>query len=81
MDGIRLLGDSSFWVWVRKNPNPRNEADAFETIGFMGGHVDDFNRAGDMECPEWLEIRKKIDQAYAWGTVKGQSYIDTLGLT
>ena len=77
MGGIRLLGDSSFWVWVRKNPNPRNEADAFETIGFMGGHVDDFNRAGNMDCPEWLEIRKKIDQAYAWGTVKRQSYRHT----
>ena len=77
MGGIRLFGDSSFWVWVRKNPNPRNEADAFETIGFMGGHVDDFNRAGNMDCPEWLEIRKKIDQAYAWGTVKRQSYRHT----
>ena len=43
MGGIRLLGDSFFWVRVRKKPNPRNEADAFETIGFMGGHVDDFN--------------------------------------
>ena len=43
----------------------------------MGGHVDDFNRAGNMECPEWLEIRKKIDQAYAWGTVKRQSYRHT----
>ena len=77
MDGIRLLGDSSFWVWVRKNPNPRNDADAFETNGFMGGHVDDFNRAGNVGCPEWLEIRKKFDQAYAWGTVKRQPHRHT----
>ena len=39
--------------------------------------MDDFNRAGNMDCPEWLEIRKKIDQAYAWGTVKRQSYRHT----
>ena len=32
LGAYRLLGDSSFWVWVRRNPNPRNENDEFETI-------------------------------------------------
>ena len=40
----------------------------------MGGHVDDFNRAGDMENPRWLELRDKIDKAYQWGTIKRGSY-------
>ena len=38
LGGKRILGDSSFWVWTRPNPNPRNEGDQFETIGFVGGH-------------------------------------------
>ena len=37
--GIRLIGDSSFWIWTEENPNPRNEADKHRLIDFIGGHV------------------------------------------
>ena len=77
LGGYRVLGDSSFWVFVQKKAKPRNEADEYETIGFMGGHVDDFNRAGDLENEAWLEIRSKIDKAYKWGMVKTQEYRHT----
>ena len=73
----RIIGDSSFWVWLQKNPHPRNEADQMETIGYVGGHVDDFNRSGDLENPEWLSIRAAIDKAYKWGTMKSQSFRHT----
>ena len=73
----RIIGDSSFWVWLQKNPHPRNEADQMEIIGYVGGHVDDFNRSGDLENPEWLSIRAAIDKAYKWGTMKSQSFRHT----
>lgn len=77
MGAYRILGDSSFWVSVQKNEQPRNEADEFETIGFMGGHVDDFNRGGDLQNEKWVAIRATIDKAYKWGTVKTQEYRHT----
>ena len=40
----------------------------------MCGHVDDFNRAGDMQNPKWLAIRESINKAYKWGTSKTGSY-------
>ena len=77
LGGKRIVGDASFWVWTEPNPDARNEADAFRTIGFVGGHVDDFNRAGDMENEKWLKIRDAIDKAYKWGTRKSQSFRHT----
>ena len=52
-------------------------ADRHILIGFIGGHVDDFNRGGDLQDPLWLEIRSKIDQAYKWGTTKVNNYRHT----
>ena len=77
LGGKRLLGDNSFWTWTKPNPNPRNDADRHILIGFIGGHVDDFNRAGDLQDPLWLEVRSKIDQAYKWGTTKVNNYRHT----
>jgi hypothetical protein len=70
LGGHRLVGDNSFWVWTEENEQPRNPADRFRVIGFVGGHVDDFNRGGDLENPKWLEVRRQIDEAYKWGTMK-----------
>ncbi|CAE7387909.1 unnamed protein product, partial [Symbiodinium sp. CCMP2592] len=55
-------------------PRGLNDMDRFKTIGMMGGHVDDFNRARDLENPRWLELREKIDKAYKRGTIKRGSY-------
>ena len=77
LGGRRVVGDASFWVWTEKNENPRNEGDEYTTIGFVGGHVDDFNRAGDLENPRWKEVRGLIDKAYAWGSRKTQSFQHT----
>ena len=73
----RIVGDASFWVWTEPNPDARNEGDAHHTIGFVGGHVDDFNRAGDMKNEKWLRIRDAIDKAYKWGSMKSQSFRHT----
>ena len=70
LGGHRLIGDNSFWIWVEENPHPKNEADCFTLIGFVGGHVDDFNRAGDVKNEKWLQIRAEIDRLYRWGTTK-----------
>ena len=70
----RLIGDSSFWIWVEENPNPINEADQFCLIGFVGGHVDDFMRAGDLSNDTWLKVRKDIDELYAWGSKKEENF-------
>eukprot|EP00913_Durusdinium_trenchii_P023180 g21759.t1 len=70
----RLIGDSSFWIWVEENPNPINEADQFRLIGFVGGHVDDFMRAGDLSNDTWLKVRKDIDELYAWGSKKEENF-------
>ena len=40
----------------------------------MSGHVDDFNRAGDMSSPVWQQARAAIDDAYKWGSTKSGSY-------
>ena len=74
LGATKILSDPCMWIWTEPNPNPRNHMDRFRTIGMMGGHVDDFNRAGDLENPKWLEIRSKVDQAYKWGTIKRGSY-------
>lgn len=72
-----MIGDSSFWVWTKPNPEPKNEADQHILIGFAGGHVDDFNRAGDLADPEWARVREGIDRAYKWGSVKVNNYRHT----
>ena len=77
LGGHRIVGDSSFWVWVEPNESPRNEADQFRILGFIGGHVDDFNRAGDLENEAWKKICKQVDDAYKWGTRKTQSFRHT----
>ena len=77
LGGHRVIGDSSFWVWTEENPEPKNEGDQYRTIGFVGGHVDDFNRAGDLQNEKWLKVRDEIDKAYKWGTMKSQSYRHT----
>ena len=77
LGGHRIVGDSSFWVWVEPNESPRNEADRFKILGFIGGHVDDFNRAGDTENEAWKKICKQVDEAYKWGTRKTQSFRHT----
>ena len=46
-------------------------------IGYVGGHVDDFNRSGDLSNPAWLEVRKQIDAAYKWGSMKQQCFRHT----
>ena len=74
LGGHRLVGDSSFWVWTQENPHPKNEADAYELIGYVGGHVDDFARAGDMKNETWLRIRREIDKAYNWGSMKEENF-------
>lgn len=40
----------------------------------MGGHVDDFHCAGNMNSPRRQDIRKRIDSRYRWGTVKINQY-------
>ena len=74
LGATKILSDPCMWIWTEPNPNPRNHRDRYRTIGMMGGHVDDFNRAGDLENSKWLEIRDKIDKAYKWGTIKRGSY-------
>ena len=77
LGGHRVVGDASFWVWTQPNPSPRNEADSHTVIGFVGMHVDDANRAGDLDNPSWLAVREQIDKSYKWGTVKSQTYRHT----
>ena len=77
LGGHRVIGDSSFWVWTEPNDHPMNEADMHKVIGFVGGHVDDFNRAGDTENEKWRQVRDDIDKAYKWGTMKTQAYRHT----
>ncbi len=72
-----MLGDNPFWTWTMLNPHPKNEADQHILIGFVGGHVDDFNRAGDLQDPEWLRIRAEIDKSYKRGTTKINQYRHT----
>ena len=77
LGGQRIVGDASFWIWSEENPDAKNEADARRTIGFVGRHVDDFNRAGDLSSEKWLKIRDSIDKAYKWGSHKSQSFRHT----
>ena len=75
LGGHRLIGDAAFWCWVEENLKPKNRADRYNLVGFVGGHVDDFNRAGDTTNEKWLEVRPQaIDKAYAWGTRKEENF-------
>ena len=42
-------------------------------IGYISGHVDDLNMAGDSN-PRWLKAKDQIDKAYHWGAIKSGSY-------
>ncbi|CAL1164199.1 unnamed protein product [Cladocopium goreaui] len=70
----KVLGDPCAWIWVEENPNAVNQLDRFRTIGYMGGHVDDFNRSGDETNPKWQKIKAAIDREYQWGSSKVGAY-------
>eukprot|EP00439_Symbiodinium_sp_Y106_P012956 s1465_g1.t2 len=36
-------------------------------IGWVCGHVDDFMFGGDHQDPEWMEIRRQIQERFKWG--------------
>ena len=74
LGATKIMSDPCMWIWSEAVENPRNEMDRYRTIGMMGGHVDDFNRAGDMTNPKWIAIRAEIDKAYKWGTIKKDNY-------
>ncbi|CAE7794539.1 unnamed protein product [Symbiodinium sp. CCMP2592] len=74
LGAVKIMSDPCMWIWSEKVEKPRNEWDQWRTIGMMGGHVDDFNRAGDRQNPRWCAIREQIDKAYQWGTIKHGSY-------
>ncbi|OLQ15076.1 hypothetical protein AK812_SmicGene734 [Symbiodinium microadriaticum] len=74
LGATKIMSDPCMWIWSEPVANPRNSMDRYKTIGMMGGHVDDFNRAGDLQNPKWLAIRAEIDKAYKWGTIKKDNY-------
>ncbi|CAE7238730.1 unnamed protein product [Symbiodinium sp. CCMP2592] len=74
LGATKIMSDPCMWIWSEPVENPRNAMDRYRTIGMMGGHVDDFNRAGDLQNPKWLAIRAEIDKAYKWGTIKKDNY-------
>lgn len=43
-------------------------------IGYIAGHVDDFNRSGNDENPLWVKVKDKINKLYRWGTAKTGQY-------
>ena len=68
--GHKILGDPCAWIWLEvdtKIGEPR-------VVGYMAGHVDDFNRAGDNTSATWRTARAKIDSLYRWGTIKKGEY-------
>ena len=72
--GQRLISDPCLWIWTEPVKNPKNAYDTHRTIGFMGGHVDDFHRSGDLESPTWCHVRDQIDRLYKWGSTKRNNY-------
>ncbi|CAE7025424.1 TY1B-NL2 [Symbiodinium natans] len=74
LGAIKIISDPCVWVWLCDNPRPRNEFDKKIPIGFMGGHVDDFHRAGNRKNEAWLSICKQVDDMYAWGASKRDAY-------
>ncbi|CAE7581414.1 Smyd3, partial [Symbiodinium sp. CCMP2456] len=67
-----VLGERCLWIWLTKIEENYIDGKP-QTIGAMGGHVDDFHRLGN-GSPEWLEVKAKIDAAYKWGMTKQGSY-------
>ena len=68
--GHKILGDPCAWIWLEDDPKlgePR-------VVGYMAGHVDDFNRAGDNASAAWRTAKAKIDKLYRWGTIKKGEY-------
>ena len=74
LGAYKIISDPCVWIWVEAVENPRNDQDRFRTIGFMGGHVDDFHRAGDLTNEAWCKVRQLTNEAYKWGQVKSNSY-------
>ena len=72
--GQRLISDPCLWIWTEPVENPKNGFDTYKTIGFMGGHVDDFHRSGDLNNPTWCKVREQIDRLYKWGSTKKNNY-------
>ena len=70
LQGHKILGDPCVWIWTKPNPKPQNDLDKNILLGYMCGHVDDFIRSGDDTSQEWLDIKKRIDQSYKWGSSK-----------
>ena len=68
----KVLGDPCTWIWTEPVEEPRNDGDRHRVIGYISGHVDDFN--GDTSYPRWLQVKDQINKAYGWGTVKSGSY-------
>ena len=54
----RQLSDPACWGFFRKDRTP---------IGWVCGHVDDFMFGGDHQDPEWMEIRRQIQERFKWG--------------
>ncbi|CAK9074779.1 unnamed protein product [Durusdinium trenchii] len=67
---LRILKD--FYGSTTGGREPRNDGDRHRVIGYISGHVDDFN--GDTSYPRWLQVKDQINKAYGWGTVKSGSY-------
>ena len=65
-----VLGERCLWIWLSRH---RLDGEHPLTIGSVGGHVDDFHRAGD-DSDEWLDIKRGIDAAYKWGMIKTGAY-------
>ena len=70
----KILGDPCVRIWTQPNPRPLNSMDKHHVIGYMAGHVDDFNRSGDDENPLWLKVKDEINKFYRWGTAKTGQY-------
>ena len=71
--GIPALGERCLWLWFSKTERDPVKGTP-KLLGAMGGHVDDFHRVGDQKSDKWLDVCRKIDAAYQWGTMKTRSY-------
>ena len=58
------------WIWLQDDPKIGEPC----VVGYMAGHVDDFNRAGDNASATWGTAKAKIDGLYLWGTIKKGEY-------
>ena len=61
----RQLSDPACWGFFRKDRAP---------IGWVCGHVDDFMFGGDHQDPEWMEIRRQIQERFKWGQWESKKF-------